>query len=315
MKRFKHILFVFDDLPGDELALDVARKLARDNRARLSAVSVLEKPMPIYSKFSEVVNYATLCGWLESDRLETMKSFLRNASRHLADLETGVTSGVYHVEIIRSILKWNCDLVIKRRSPRASQERKKDWSHNLQLLRHCPVPLFLVHQERPTIQRVLVPLDLHHHELDAKILELGHSLAQKHKAELHLIHVWKTLGIQIWDRLHHLHPQENFPDLEERLQADLRQQLKLNLARLGLEETGTQMHLIKGSVSSDIPRVAHEQGIDAVVMGTLARTGVAGLVMGNTAETVVNQLECSLLTVKPPGFRSPITDEQIVDEM
>lgn len=33
------------------------------------------------------------------------------------------------------------------------------------------------------------------------------------------------------------------------------------------------------------------------------------IVMGNTAETILNQLECSVLVIKPPGFVTPVTLE------
>ena len=42
-------------------------------------------------------------------------------------------------------------------------------------------------------------------------------------------------------------------------------------------------------------------------MGTVARTGIAGFVMGNTAEMVLRQLRGSVLAVKPPGFVTPVT--------
>ena len=42
-------------------------------------------------------------------------------------------------------------------------------------------------------------------------------------------------------------------------------------------------------------------------MGTVGRTGVAGLVVGNTAETILEQLQCSILALKPPGFVSPVS--------
>jgi nucleotide-binding universal stress UspA family protein len=47
--------------------------------------------------------------------------------------------------------------------------------------------------------------------------------------------------------------------------------------------------------------------VDVIVMGTVCRTGVAGFFIGNTAEKILNQVECSVLTVKPEGFESPIT--------
>jgi nucleotide-binding universal stress UspA family protein len=42
-------------------------------------------------------------------------------------------------------------------------------------------------------------------------------------------------------------------------------------------------------------------------MGTLGRTGISGLIIGNTAEAILDQLTCSVLAIKPPGFISPVT--------
>ncbi len=67
------------------------------------------------------------------------------------------------------------------------------------------------------------------------------------------------------------------------------------------------VQLAEGDASYVVPEKATELGADLVVMGTLARTGIAGLLMGNTAESILMQLDCSVLTVKPPGFVSPIT--------
>jgi len=52
--------------------------------------------------------------------------------------------------------------------------------------------------------------------------------------------------------------------------------------------------------------LGESRNIDVVVMGTVARTGIAGLVMGNTAERVLRRLRGSVLAVKPPGFQSPV---------
>jgi nucleotide-binding universal stress UspA family protein len=41
-------------------------------------------------------------------------------------------------------------------------------------------------------------------------------------------------------------------------------------------------------------------------MGTVARTGISGFVMGNTAETILSQIDCSVLAIKPPGFETPV---------
>lgn len=65
-------------------------------------------------------------------------------------------------------------------------------------------------------------------------------------------------------------------------------------------------HLIQGPAQQVIPQTAERLGVDLVVMGTLGRTGVAGFFIGNTAEMVLEQLKCSVLAIKPPGFVSPV---------
>ena len=63
---------------------------------------------------------------------------------------------------------------------------------------------------------------------------------------------------------------------------------------------------MRGSPSREIPALAKRLKADLVVMGTAGRSGIPGLIMGNTAETVLYQLDCSVVAIKPPGFVSPV---------
>jgi nucleotide-binding universal stress UspA family protein len=45
---------------------------------------------------------------------------------------------------------------------------------------------------------------------------------------------------------------------------------------------------------------------DLFVVGAVARTGISGVIIGNTAEAILNQLTCSVLAIKPPGFNTPV---------
>ncbi len=49
-----------------------------------------------------------------------------------------------------------------------------------------------------------------------------------------------------------------------------------------------------------------DNSVDLVVMGTVARSGLTGLLMGNTSEEVLDQINCSVLAVKPYSFKTPI---------
>jgi nucleotide-binding universal stress UspA family protein len=41
-------------------------------------------------------------------------------------------------------------------------------------------------------------------------------------------------------------------------------------------------------------------------MGTVARTGIEGLLIGNIAETILRRVDSSVLAVKPHGFETPV---------
>ena len=49
-----------------------------------------------------------------------------------------------------------------------------------------------------------------------------------------------------------------------------------------------------------------EKIVDLVVMGTVSRAGISGLLMGNTAERVLSHIQASVLTVKPDEFQTPV---------
>ena len=76
-----------------------------------------------------------------------------------------------------------------------------------------------------------------------------------------------------------------------------------------------QTHLLKGSARKEISAFASANSADLVIMGTVARPNVPGLFMGNTAEAILNKLDCSVLAIKPPGFETPVDMEDQETEM
>ncbi|MCB0992356.1 MAG: universal stress protein, partial [Acidimicrobiales bacterium] len=65
-------------------------------------------------------------------------------------------------------------------------------------------------------------------------------------------------------------------------------------------------HLRKGRPAVAVVDAVADQKINLLVLGTVARGGIPGLVMGNTAETILDKVTCSVLALKPDGFVSPI---------
>ena len=67
------------------------------------------------------------------------------------------------------------------------------------------------------------------------------------------------------------------------------------------------IELIEGRAPETIETFVRDNAVDLVVMGTVARSGLAGKLIGNTAEQILDRIECSVLAMKPYDFQSPIT--------
>ena len=91
---------------------------------------------------------------------------------------------------------------------------------------------------------------------------------------------------------------------------EVRDNVRLQTSRLVRSFEGrlaeTQSTLRRGEHDDIIPEFVVAEGIDLVVMGTVAQSGIAGMLIGNTAERVLRKLPCSVLAVKPEGFTSPV---------
>lgn len=53
-----------------------------------------------------------------------------------------------------------------------------------------------------------------------------------------------------------------------------------------------------GKPAEEILRVARDEGVDLIVMGTHGRTGLRHVLMGSVAETVMRTAPCAVFTVK-----------------
>ncbi len=63
-----------------------------------------------------------------------------------------------------------------------------------------------------------------------------------------------------------------------------------------------------------IARVGRLVKRDLIVMGTVGRVGIPGLLIGNTAERILGDMSCSVLAVKPQGFVAPVSPAECQGE-
>jgi nucleotide-binding universal stress UspA family protein len=198
----------------------------------------------------------------------------------------------------------------------------------MHLLRKCPCPVWLVKPETSaSYQRILAAVDVGdsyppeeletRQALNGTVMELAGSLAVSEFAELHVVHAWHAFAES---SLRHSafmsQPEDEVNAYVEEVQRHHAQRLDELMretgAKLGsdaMEYLKPQLHLLKGSARQEIPALAKRLRVDCIVMGTVARTGVRGFFIGNTAETILEQIDCSVLAIKPPSFVTPVALE------
>ena len=153
--------------------------------------------------------------------------------------------------------------------------------------------------------------------LNLQLLEMSFSLALTESSELHIVHVWGVYGERSLRHGFARKPKAKVDEYVDRIRSTHQHSLDELVIKITkkLEKKADgylkpKIYLVKGLAEDAIPEAVKEQQIDLVVMGTVGRTGIPGYIMGNTAETILNRIDCSVLALKPVGFVSPITIEE-----
>ncbi len=325
MKRFNNILCVVE--PGQAClpALERAVMLAENNQASLTVVDVVEQVtagigMPEGGPISAELQTAMVSAHAQG--LET----LIDPYRKRIKIQTRVLTGVSFLEIIREVLRNGHDLVIKI-------PETLDWlnrlfgSDDMHLMRKCPCPVWLIKPQAPkSYQRILAAVDVDdayppaemesRRALNRQILEMASSLALSEFAELHILSVWHAIGESAMRGAFMYTPEEKIIAYVEQVRRQhessfdgLVREVTSNLGQDAMGYLEPQTHLVKGWAHKEVPALAKRIKADLVVMGTVAHTGIPGFFMGNTAETILDQIDCSVLAIKPSGFVTPVTLE------
>jgi universal stress protein E len=315
MKVFRKILCVADQGERSEPALSRAVKLAERNQASLSVVDVtppfLDRPEP----HGDSALMQDLQMAIASERKERLACLIQPHSQRL-HIETKILHGTTYLEVIREVLRNRHDLVIKCPATPSWLDRLLS-SSDISLLRECPCPVWLIKPEASGVtKRVLAAVDVDdiypppelatRRALNVRIMELAISLALLESAELHVVHAWEAIGESTLRRSMFLRRPETEVDAYVRKVRQRHGQLLDAFLQELDREAMDGVHMPKGAASQEIPALAKRLMIDCIVMGTVARTGISGFIMGNTAESVLDQVDCSVLAIKPPGFETPV---------
>lgn len=273
MQAIRNILVVMEPERPEGLALKRAKLIAGVTQSHLHLL--------VCSKKHEHSSYLSdLCATLDKEGYSTSSQQAWHENLHQTIITVQQAEG--------------CGLVIKQHFPDNPLKKALLTPDDWKLLRYCPAPVLMVKTDKPwTGGTILAAVDVgnadgEHRTLHNSIINHGYDIAALAKADLHVISAHPAPMLSAADPTF---------QLKETIEARYREQCKAFQAEYEIAEE--RLHVAEGPADVLIPQVAHQLNAAVTVIGTVARTGLSGALIGNTAEVILDALDCDVLVLKP----------------
>ena len=306
MKSIHNILVIVDPTAQQQTAVAKGAVLAEKFQARLD-LFICDTKAARNIRLADQLRKAPPVP-LEENLSQLLESLAAPLRRSGIEVTTEVLSAdPLHTALLDRVKHTCAELVIKDTHHHSAAQRTFLTHTDWELIRGCPVPLLLV---KPTAwssaHRIGAAVDPGHLDdkprlLDRCILDTASSVAQRLGGELHAFHAYipaavlaaamATVPPIVVDIPSETIAQDQRAKLEEvmELTSDYR-------------VPSTNIHVEPGGVREVLCRLAQHCKIDVMVMGAVSRSALKRIMIGSTAETVLEQLPCDLMVVKAPNF-------------
>lgn len=305
MSQYQRILVVVDPALRRTPAIERAARIARatgaelhlcifDHHAGIAAVGAVSAEVMALAKSAFLRERAE---WLEDSARLLQADGLK--------VQTDVVWGKpVHEKLVAKTAELKPELVIKDVHLEPALKRLLYTPLDWQLMRLCPAPLLLVNaQAHPLPQRVIAAVDTSVIGEDAAalndaVVHAALQLALQCNATLHVAHAFDGLTVtsigephgdalligEAYTTLRGIH-ERNFDAF---------------CAKHGVP--AERKHFVDGPVADAIADLADAAEADVVAVGSVYREGLERLILGSSAERILERLHCDVLVVKPPAF-------------
>lgn len=312
MLTISKVLSVIDPTTDDQPALRRAAWLAKHADAELEL---------LVCYYNEYLSGDRL---FDSPSLEKARSeVIANQEKHLEELAEPIRkSGVVvtttanwdhplYEGIVRHAVASGADIVFKDTHHHSAVTRvlltNTDWN----LIRTCPMPLWLVKPrdlaEVPVIVAAIDPMNQHDKPaaLDDEILQISKLLGEKVGGGVYAFHSYDPrIAVATATANAYIPVSLPFDEIEQQMHEDHQKRFNEITSFHGLEDD--KAHLVAGLTHEELPLIAENLKADVVVMGAVARNRWKRLFIGATAERTLENLPCDLLIIKPDWFQTPV---------
>ncbi|WP_158968892.1 universal stress protein UspE [Paraglaciecola sp. L3A3] len=306
--NYQNILAVIEPELVQQKSLSRAIEIAKINGANVTAL------LTIYDFSYEMTSMLT------TDERENMRNaVIDDRTDWLTNLVTthypseGVTIDIKIVwhnrpyeSIIYEVLEHGYDLIVKGTQQNDTLKSVIFTPTDWHIMRKAPVPVLLVkdHAWRKNgqiVAAVNIGVDIEEHmSLNQEITKQAKHFASLLQSNVHLVNSFPGTPANIVIEI----PEFNSANYDE---------ISLNHHKQGMQKHAQThniaaqfCHVELGLPEDIIPKYAQQLDAELVVLGTVGRQGISAALIGNTAEHVIDKLNCDVLAIKPKGFECPI---------
>ena len=305
MEQYKSMLVVIDPTTDEQKALNRALHLAAKTGATVKLfLSIYDFSYEMTTMLSAEEREAMRKG-VVADRVEWLEELLENSTIPEVTTELKV---VWHNRpfeaIIKEAIESDHDLIVKGTHQHDKFKSVIFTPTDWHLLRKAPVPVLLVKEhDWPENGNILAAVnagndDDSHLSLNERIAEEAKHLAELINANPYLVNSYPGTPVNIAIEIPEFDPTAYNQAVKEHHQEEL--------SKLA-EKHAIERHIIQEGLPEDvIPKQAKQIDAELVILGTVGRQGLSAALIGNTAEHVIDRLNCDVLALKPEGFISPL---------
>lgn len=303
MESYQNILVVIDPATEQQKALSRACTLAQKTGAKITAF------LAIYDFSYDMTTM--LSGEERNNMRDIMVQGRENWLKDLLeDYDPNIECiVVWHNRPFEAILnhvnEYKFDVVLKSTHEHPTLQSVIFTPTDWHLIRKCWVPLLLVKDhEWPKNGHILAAVnagseEAEHQSLNTKITEEALNLGQLIQADIHLVNSYPGTPINIAIEIPEFDPNE-YTDAMKKHHIEV---MKEHAQNFNIDDK--YLHVEEGLPEDVIEKVTQEIDAELVILGTIGRTGFSALLIGNTAEHVIDRLNCDVLALKPDGYQSP----------
>jgi universal stress protein E len=298
MADYKRILVVITPHREEQPALERAVFLAKQYNAELIlGCSMYNRSI---EKASEITNQSIeqLKQTLIDDQKQVMTRLVNTLGLSTETKSIVTWHKKWYKGVIDIAIGSDCDLIIKETSHYKKTVRNLFTTDHWNLLRCSPINVLMVKNHQWTNSGNIVSAislddgDSQHKCLSKSVATEGHQMANMFNANLHFVNTISKAPLHIAVEKSDFDP--------EKINRRLQQKHTEDLVQLASQINAENVNVIveEGLPGKVVPKICENLNTQCLILGSVGRKGIDTALLGNTAEYIIDKLDCDTLVVK-----------------